>query len=88
VNYEGIFHASACLMYRAALYSPVRNILSRVLVTKDGFGLVIRFINHLEIVTKNYYYTFADLRYIQSLHTNLLSLFRLVFTIRFLATDL
>jgi hypothetical protein len=39
VNYEGIFHASACLMYRAALYSPVRNILSRVIVTKGGFRI-------------------------------------------------
>jgi hypothetical protein len=52
------------------------------------FGLVIGFLNHLQVVTTNNYYTIADLRYLQSLHTKLLSLFPLIFTIHFLATDL
>jgi hypothetical protein len=55
---------------------------------KTGFGFVIGFINHLQVVTKNNYYTIADLHNLQSLHTNLLSLFPLYTTIRFLATDL
>jgi hypothetical protein len=50
--------------------------------------LVIGLINHLKVVTKNNYNTIADLQNLQSLHNNLLSLFPLVFTIRFLATDL
>jgi hypothetical protein len=50
--------------------------LSRVLVTETGFGLVIGVIFRLQLVTTTL------LRY------NLLSLFPLVFTIRFLATDL
>jgi hypothetical protein len=49
---------------------------------------MIWFINNLQIVTAINYYTIADLRNLQSLHTNLLSLFLLFFTIRFLATDL
>jgi hypothetical protein len=32
-------------------------ILSRVLVTKTRFGLVIGFINHLKIITTIYYHT-------------------------------
>jgi hypothetical protein len=54
---------------------------------RRGFGLVIRFINNLQVVTTNNYYTLTDLHNLQSLHINLLSLFPLVFTIRFLATD-
>jgi hypothetical protein len=37
-------------------------ILSRVLVTKTGFGLVIGFINHLEVVTAINYHTLPDFR--------------------------
>jgi hypothetical protein len=43
------------------------------------------FIGSSPVVTTNNYYTIADLHSLQSLHTNLLSLFPLVFTIRFLA---
>jgi hypothetical protein len=53
-----------------------------------GFGLIIGFINHLQVVTTNNYYTIADLHNLQSPHTNILSLLTLVFTIRSLATDL
>jgi hypothetical protein len=66
----------------------ISNILSRVLVTEMGFGLVIGFINCLQLVTTNNYNTVPDLNNLQSLHYNLLRLFPLVFTIRFLATDL
>jgi hypothetical protein len=44
------------------------------------FGLVIGFINNLQVVTTYNSYTVADLHYLQSLHTNLLSLPALVFT--------
>jgi hypothetical protein len=44
------------------------------------FGLVIGFINHLQVVTTINYYTVADSHNLQLLHTNLLSLFSLVFT--------
>jgi type IV secretory pathway TrbD component len=54
---------------------------------QKGFGLVTGFINNLQVVTTNNYYTIADLHNLQSLHTNL-SLCPLIFTIRFLATDL
>jgi hypothetical protein len=57
-------------------------------VTETGFGLVIGFINHSQVVTTNNYNTVPDLHNLQSLHYNLLSLFPLVFTIGFLATDL
>jgi hypothetical protein len=55
---------------------------------KTGCGLVIGFVNHLQVVTTNNYYTIAYVHNLQSLHTNILSLFPLVFTVRFLATDL
>jgi hypothetical protein len=55
---------------------------------KTEFGLVIGFINNLKVVTTNNSYSIADLHNLQSLHTNLLILHPLVFTIRFLATDL
>jgi hypothetical protein len=54
-------------------------------VTETGFGLVFGFINRLQVVTTITYNTVLDLH---NLHYNLLSLFPLVFTIRFLATDL
>jgi hypothetical protein len=49
-------------------------------VTKDGFGLVIGFINNLQIVTTINYYTNAFFHNLQSLHANLFSLSALVFT--------
>jgi hypothetical protein len=54
--------------------------VSLVLVTIDGFGLVIGFIDHIHVVTINNYYIIAE-----SLTTNhstlsLLNLFPLVFT--------
>jgi hypothetical protein len=61
-------------------------IVSRVFVTETGFVLVIGFINHSQVVTTNNYYTVPDLH--NSLHYNLLSLFPLAFTLRFLAKDL
>jgi hypothetical protein len=47
---------------------------------KTGFGLVIGFINNLQVVTAINYYTLADLHNVQSLHTNLFSLSALVLT--------
>jgi hypothetical protein len=47
---------------------------------KTGFGLVIGFINHLQVVTTINYYTISDLHNVQSLHANLFSLSALVFT--------
>jgi hypothetical protein len=38
-----------------------------------GFGLVIGFINHLQVVTTINHYTIAALHNVQSLHTNLFS---------------
>jgi hypothetical protein len=55
---------------------------------KTGFGWRIGFTNHLQVVTTNNYYIIANLHNLQLPHTNLLSLFPPVFTIRFLATDL
>jgi hypothetical protein len=55
---------------------------------KTGIGLVTGLINHLQAVTRNKYNTIADLHNLPSRHINLLSLFPLVFTIHFLATDL
>jgi hypothetical protein len=49
---------------------------------RRGFGLVIAFINNLQVVTTINYYTIAALHNVrvQSLHTNLFSLSALVFT--------
>jgi hypothetical protein len=55
-------------------------IMSRVLVTKTGFGLVIGFINNPQVVTTINSYTVTDLQTLKSLHTNLLSLSAIVFT--------
>jgi hypothetical protein len=44
-----------------------------------------RFIGSSPVITTNNYYIIADIRNLQSFHTNLLSLFPLVFTILFLA---
>jgi hypothetical protein len=54
-------------------------VLSCVWVTKTVFGLVIGFINHIQVVTTINYYTTAALHNLQSLHTNLFSLSVLVF---------
>jgi hypothetical protein len=45
-----------------------------------GFGLVIGFINNLQIITTINYFTIAALHNVQSLYTNLFSLSVLVFT--------
>jgi hypothetical protein len=65
-----------------------RLIVSRVLVTKTGFGLVIGFINCLQVATTITCNTVPDLHNLQSLHYNLLSLVPFAFTIRFLARDI
>jgi hypothetical protein len=59
-----------------------------ILVTETALGSVIGFTNHSQVVTTITYNTVPDLHNLQSLHSNLLSLFPLVLTIRFLATDL
>jgi hypothetical protein len=76
------------IMSYTKYYKKSNNVLSRVLVTATGFGLVIGFINHSQVVTTINYNTVPDLHNLQSLHYNLFKLFPLVFTIRFLATDL
>jgi hypothetical protein len=50
-----------------------------------GSDRMNRFIESSPVVTINNYYTIAEIHNLQSLHTNLLSLFPLVFTVRFLA---
>jgi hypothetical protein len=47
---------------------------------KTGFGLVVGFIGYLQVVTTNNYDTIADLKNLQPLHANLLSLSALVLT--------
>jgi hypothetical protein len=47
---------------------------------RRGFGLVIGFINNLQVPTTTNYYTIGALHNVQSLHTNLFSLSALVFT--------
>jgi hypothetical protein len=70
------------------IFQLYRLILPRVFVTEYVFGLVIGFINRLQVGTTIAYDIFPELHNLQSLHYNLLSLFPLVFTLRFLATDL
>jgi hypothetical protein len=64
------------------------SILSRVLVTIGGFGMVIGFIDHSQVVTRTKYNTLADSHITNHATLNLLSVLSLVFTVRFLATDL
>jgi hypothetical protein len=45
-----------------------------------GLGLVIGFIDHLQVVTTIYYYIISALHNLQSLHINLFSLSALVFS--------
>jgi hypothetical protein len=59
-----------------------------VLVTRMGFGLVIGFISHLQLVTTITYNTVTDFHSIKHSTPIFSVLFPLVFTIRFLATDL
>jgi hypothetical protein len=47
---------------------------------RHGFGLVIRFISHLQVVTAINDYTIAALHNVQLLHNNLFSLSALEFT--------
>jgi hypothetical protein len=61
------------------LYTHVK-ILSRVLVTMTGFGLVIGFINNPQAVTTINSYTVTDLHTLKSLHTNFFSVAARVFT--------
>jgi hypothetical protein len=53
-----------------------------------GLGLVIVFIDHLQVVTAISSYIISALHNLQSFRTDLLSLYPLVSTISFLATDL
>jgi hypothetical protein len=62
------------------LYVILLRRLSRVLVTKTGFGLVIGFINNPQVVTTINSYTVTDLHNLKSLRSNLLSLSAIVFT--------
>jgi hypothetical protein len=55
-------------------------------VTKEGVGLVIGFINNLQIVTTNNYYTITDFHTFQSNVAHVLGFS--VSTSRLLATDL
>jgi hypothetical protein len=74
-SFIGYFCRGYCFLHTCRV-SGVSVILSPVSV----FGLVIGFINNLQVVTTINYYTIAALHNIQSLHTNLLSLSALVFT--------
>jgi hypothetical protein len=47
------------------IWRVVANILSRVLVTEIGFGLVIGFINRLQVVTTKNYCIVPDLHNLQ-----------------------
>jgi hypothetical protein len=55
-------------------------ILSHVLMTIDGVGLVNRFIDHLKVVTTNNYNTNAGFHTTNHSTLSLLSLHSLVFT--------
>jgi hypothetical protein len=75
------------LQFLHGVNMPQYIILSCILVTEMEFELVFGFINRLQLITTNNYNTVPDLHNLQSLHYNLLRLFPLVFTIRFLATQ-
>jgi hypothetical protein len=61
-------HAFVCILYH-------------VWVTEDGVGLLIGFINNLQVVTTINYYTTVGLHNAQSLHTDLFTLAALVFSL-------
>jgi hypothetical protein len=63
-------------------------ILSRVWATNDGVQIGNYIYRPPASRNSINYYTVIDFHNLQSLHTNLLSLFPLVTTIRFLAMDL
>jgi hypothetical protein len=65
---------------RCHVVSEAFSILSHVLVTKTGFGLVIGFINNPQVVTTIESYTVTNLQTLKSLHTILFSLSAIVFT--------
>jgi hypothetical protein len=71
-NVNSIYYRKACFVY--VKYCHVSQWL------KTGFGLVIGFISHLQVVTTINYYTIAALHNLQSLHNILFSLSELVFT--------
>jgi hypothetical protein len=87
LDYQSLIHLQATHM-SCKSFQLFIIILSRVLVTETGFGLVFGFINRLQLVTTNNSNTVPDIHNLQTLHYNHLSLVPLVFTICFLATDL
>jgi hypothetical protein len=62
--------------------------LSRVLVIIDGVRLVIGFIDHSQVVTTTKYNTLVDSHITNHSTLNLLGVLSVVFTVRFLSTDL
>jgi hypothetical protein len=58
----------------------LKYVLSRVLMTRMGIGLVIGFINNPQVVTTINSYMVTDLHTLKSLHTTLLSPSAIVFT--------
>jgi hypothetical protein len=55
VNYEWIFHASACLMYKAAMYSPARNIREHTEQCVGAYSILIwRHSKHFQLYIIKY----------------------------------
>jgi hypothetical protein len=76
-----MFPCFPCLFDSSLLHFPLFILLfSCVTGLRHGFGLIIGFINNLQVVTTNNYYTMAALHNVQSLHANLFSLSALIFT--------
>jgi hypothetical protein len=93
---ESAYKYSFCINIFNSPSISVRSVFSLHIVMSSGYmaknqwvlDRTNRYVGSSHVVTTNNYYTVADLHDLQSLHTSLLSLFPLVFTIRFLATDL